>query len=73
LDSFLLESSRSKHKLAVVRECLEGFVSQYLAAMLADDASKAPSTANVKFVENAKALSIAKPGKGLWVTSTSLG
>jgi hypothetical protein len=41
--------------------------------MLADDASKAPSTANVKFVENAKALSIAKPGKGLWVTSTSLG
>jgi hypothetical protein len=55
------------------RQCLEGFVNQYLAAMLAHDASKAPFAANVKFTENAKTLPITKPGEGLWVTTTGLG
>ena len=55
------------------RQCLEGFVNQYLAAMVSHDASKAPFAANVKFTENAKVLPIAKPAEGLWTTVTSLG
>jgi hypothetical protein len=55
------------------RQCLEGFVNQYLAAMAAHDASKAPFATNVKYTENAKALSLSKPAEGLWVTITSLG
>jgi hypothetical protein len=55
------------------RQCLEGFVNRYLAAMLAHDASKAPFATNVKFTENAKILPIVKPTEGLWVTLTGLG
>jgi hypothetical protein len=55
------------------RRCLESFVNQYLAAMVAHDASKAPFASNVKFIENAKVLPIAKPTEGLWVTLTGLG
>jgi hypothetical protein len=55
------------------RQCLEGFVNQYLAAMAAHDASKAPFAAKVKYTENAKVLPLAKPTEGLWVTATSLG
>ena len=54
------------------RKCLEGFVNRYLDAMVAHDASKAPLAGNVKFTENAKVLSLAKPTEGLWVTSSSL-
>jgi hypothetical protein len=54
------------------RQCLEGFVNQYLVAMVAHDASKAPFAGNVKFTENAKILSLSKPVEGLWVTATDL-
>jgi hypothetical protein len=55
------------------RQCLEGYVNQYLAAMVAHDASKAPFAANVKFTENAKIISLPKPAEGLWTKITSLG
>jgi hypothetical protein len=55
------------------RQCLEGFVNQYLSAMVAHDASKAPFTANAKYTENAKALILSNPAEGLWKTVTSLG
>jgi hypothetical protein len=55
------------------RQCLEGFVNQYLAAMVAHDASKAPFAEKVKFTENAKIIPIAKAKEGLWVAATSLG
>jgi hypothetical protein len=55
------------------RQCLEGFVNQYLAAMAAHDASKAPFAPNVKYTENAKALTFPKPAEGLWSTVSSLG
>jgi hypothetical protein len=54
------------------RKCLEGFVNRYLDAMVAHDASKAPLAENVKFTENAKVLSLAKPTGGLWVNSSGL-
>jgi hypothetical protein len=55
------------------RQCLEGFVNQYLNAMVAHDASKAPFAQNARFTENAKEIPIAKATEGLWATSTSLG
>jgi hypothetical protein len=55
------------------RQCLEGFVNQYLSAMAEHDASKAPFASNVRYTENAKILPIANPNEGLWVTLTSLG
>ena len=54
------------------RKCLEGFVNEYLQAMVAHNASKAPLAKNVKFTENAQMISPANPGEGLWVTSSGL-
>lgn len=55
------------------RQCLEGFVNQYLDAMAVKDASKAPFAALARYTENAKEISLAKPSEGLWAASTSLG
>jgi hypothetical protein len=55
------------------RQCLEGFVNQYLDAMVAHDVSKAAFAANARYTENAKDISIARPAEGLWAASTSLG
>ena len=52
------------------RACLEGIVNQYLNAMVAHDASKAPMAKNVKFTENVAKLPFTA---GLWYTSTGLG
>jgi hypothetical protein len=52
------------------RACLEGMVNQYLAAMVAHNASKAPFAKNLIFTENAVKL---PPTEGLWFTSTGLG
>jgi hypothetical protein len=55
------------------RKCLEGFVNQYLAALVAHNTSKAPFAKNLKFTENAKIISLAGKAEGLWSTATSLG
>ncbi len=55
------------------RQCLEGFVNQYLAAMVAHDASKAPFAKSARFTENAKEISLVNPTEGLWAASTALG
>ena len=55
------------------RQCLEGFVNQYLAALVAHDASKAPFESAVKYTENAKVLSLASPKEGLWTSISGLG
>ena len=52
------------------RACLEGIADQYLAAMVAHDASKAPMAKTLKFTENAVKL---PPTEGLWFTSSGLG
>jgi hypothetical protein len=54
------------------RQCLEGYVDQYLDAMVAHDASMAPFAENVKYTENAEVISPASPEEGLWKTATGL-
>jgi hypothetical protein len=52
------------------RACLEGFVNDYLAAMVAHDPKRLPVTLNVKFTEDDVAL---KLGDALWGTASGLG
>ncbi len=55
------------------RQCLEGFVDQYLDAMVAKDVSIAAFTENIRYTENAKVHPIAGATEGLWANATSLG
>lgn len=52
------------------RKCLEGIADQYLAAMVAHDASMAPFAKNVIFTENTIKLPLTE---GLWFTSSGMG
>lgn len=52
------------------RACLEGIADQYLTAMVAHDASKAPFAKNFVFTENTIKL---PPTEGLWFTASGLG
>src|SRR5258708_16539688 len=45
------------------RDCLNGFVDQYLDALVRHDPKLVPLTKNVKFTENGQRLD---PGDGLW-------
>jgi hypothetical protein len=51
------------------RACLTGILDQYLNAMAANDAKKAPFAANVKYTENAARLPL---NEGLWFTAAGL-
>jgi hypothetical protein len=52
------------------RACLNGFVDEYLAALVAHDPARLPLAREVKFTENGQAL---KLGDGLWGTASGLG
>jgi hypothetical protein len=52
------------------RACLEGFIDQYLAALVAHDPARLPQVRDVKFTENGSNL---KLGDGLWGTVEALG
>jgi hypothetical protein len=52
------------------RACLEGFVTQYLDAMVAHDPARLPVTSGVVFTENDVPLRL---GEALWRTATGLG
>jgi len=52
------------------RTCLNGFVDQYLAAILAHDPSKLPHTPTAKYSENNVVLEL---GDGLWATASGIG
>lgn len=52
------------------RACLTGFVDQFLAALLAHDASRLPHTPNVKYSENNVVLQL---NDGLWATASGVG
>ncbi len=45
------------------RECLRGFITQYLDALIAHDPKALPTAANVKFTEDTKTMQL---GEGLW-------
>jgi hypothetical protein len=52
------------------RACLNGFIDQYLTALVANDPSQLPVTKTVKFSENGQMLPL---GDGLWNTATGKG
>ncbi len=52
------------------RACLDGFVDQYLAALLAHDPARAPLASHAKFTENGQVL---KLGDALWGTISGFG
>jgi len=51
------------------RGCLTGILDQYLSAMAANDAKKAPIAPNIKYTENAARLPLTE---GLWFTAAGL-
>ncbi len=51
------------------RACLAGFMTKYLNALLAHDASKLPVTKNVKYTENGVRLNLTD---GLWKTASAM-
>jgi len=52
------------------RGCLEGFVDQYLAALVSSDPSKLPLAKNARYTENGQEL---KLGDGMWGPTVKLG
>jgi hypothetical protein len=52
------------------RACLEGFVDQYLDAVIAHDPKRLPLAPNAKFTENGQRLN---PGDGFWRSTLSKG
>src|SRR5579862_2310724 len=52
------------------RACLEGFVNQYLDAMVARNPFSLPLAPQVKFTENEQAIPL---GEGIWGTASGLG
>jgi hypothetical protein len=51
------------------RECLAGFMTKYLNALTAHDASKLPTTKNVKYTENGVRINL---NDGLWNTASAM-
>ncbi len=54
------------------RPCLEGFVNQYLEAMVANDSSKAPFAQNARYTENADEIQLSDISQGLWTRAAGL-
>jgi hypothetical protein len=52
------------------RACLNGYIDQYLAAVVAHDPSRLPLARQVKFTENGQELQL---GDGLWGTASAVG
>lgn len=52
------------------RTCLTGWMTRYLAAVVAHDPAAVPMATNVRFTEDSRDL---KVGEGLWKTATKLG
>jgi hypothetical protein len=52
------------------RACLEGYVDQFMDAVIAHDPAKLPMTRNVKYTENGQRLD---PGDGFWRTASAKG
>src|SRR5262249_41430130 len=51
------------------RECLRGFITQYLDAMIAHDPKKLATAPNVRFTEDTKTIPL---GEGLWKGASKL-
>jgi hypothetical protein len=65
-----LHAQTAKAAVACDRACLEGFVNQYLDAMVGRNPYGLPLAPKVKFTENEQAIPL---GEGVWGTATALG
>jgi hypothetical protein len=65
-----LLAAQAQNPGACDRACLEAIADQYISAMVAHDASKAPFAPNVKFTENTIKLPLTE---GLWFTASGVG
>jgi len=66
---YVCASAPSARAQGCDRECLKGFVTQYIDALAAHNPGALPVTANLKFTEDNKEL---KLGEGMWKTFTKL-
>src|SRR5689334_8089542 len=66
----LLFAAQGWAQSACDRACLEGFVDQYMDALIAHDPHKLPMTARVKNTEDGVRLD---PGDGFWRTALAKG
>jgi hypothetical protein len=62
--------AKEKGPVPCDRACLEGFVNQYLDALVAHNIFGLPLASRVKFTENAQVLDL---GDGLWNVTTGIG
>jgi len=67
--AFLLCAGAAAAQNTCDRACLAGVLDQYLNAMVANDSTKAPVAANIKYTENAARLPL---NEGLWFTAAGL-
>ena len=66
---FALSISPAFAQSSCDRECLKGFITQYLKAMVAHDPKSLPLAPNTRFTENTRTLPL---GEGLWKEATGL-
>lgn len=65
-----LHAQSTKSAASCDRACLEGFVDQYLAAMIGRNPYALPLAPKVKFIENEQVIPL---GEGIWGTASALG
>jgi hypothetical protein len=67
--AWITAASQSSAQTSCDRECLRGFVTQYLNAMVAHNPKSLPLAANARFTEDTKTLPL---GEGLWKGASGL-
>jgi hypothetical protein len=67
--AWIAASSQAARQAPCDRECLRGFVTQYLNAMVAHDPKSLPLAAGARFTEDTKTLAL---GEGLWKGASAL-
>jgi hypothetical protein len=67
--AWIVAAAQSSVQTSCNRECLRGFITQYLNAMVAHNPKSLPLAANVRFTEDTKTLAL---GEGLWKGASAL-
>src|SRR6516164_8415909 len=67
--AWIVAAPQSSVQTSCDRECLRGFITQYLEAMVAHNPKSLPLAANVRFTEDTKTLPL---GEGLWKGASGL-
>jgi hypothetical protein len=67
--AWIMASPQTSAQTSCNRECLQGFITQYLNAMVGHNPKSLPLAANVRFTEDTKTLPL---GEGLWKGAAAL-